>query len=391
MHFIFLVQGQKRELSFLTKFQYLYQENNEKSNKIGALAAGAEVYFVKNVTNGFSLIEATNGDKGYVKTAVIAETNRGYKDENEPKKYFDRGSQGYQCPHLYVQVSGLRVRNEPNTQSKIIKILGLNQMICNNYFPFDKEGWINIGNVYLGENGYIQYKNLGERLSYEKVFADYQQSIGKPEEKTQIERLVEIGWDATEKQNLESLQIYKNYNLKMNKLDDLEKLNFEIFLLENMQNHYESSDLMLTQIKYDFKFRNKPIDVGNLQEKQIKTLGIPFVQSKDFSGLQECGIEPSVVYKTDDITLIFEEWEGRKEFATIIDFKFKNGNTVIMNGFEVGESTSEKEFIKKFGKIFTLNWKSEPHQYRFADGDAGFVIITFKNGKPVSFHNSFYC
>ena len=46
MHCILLAQGQKRELSFLTKFQYLYQENNEKSNKIGALAAGAEVYFL---------------------------------------------------------------------------------------------------------------------------------------------------------------------------------------------------------------------------------------------------------------------------------------------------------------------------------------------------------
>lgn len=391
MHCILLAQGQKRELSFLTKFQYLYQENNEKSHKIGALAAGAEVYFLKNVSNGFSLVEATNGDKGYVNSSVIAEKNRGYKDENEPKKYFYRGSQGYQCPHQYIQTSGLRVRKEPNTQSKIIKVLGLNQMICNNYFPFDKEGWINIGNVYHGENGYIQYKNLGEELTYEKVFTDYEQSIGKPEEKNQVERLVEIGWDSTEKQNLESLNIYKNYCLKFNKLEALEKLNFEIFLLENMQNHYESSDTLQTHVKYDFKLRNQPIKLGNLRENQMNTLGIPFVKSKDFSDLQECGIDPFVLYKTEDITMIFEKWDGKKEFATIIDFKFKNGNSVLINDFEINENTSEREFIKKFGKIFNIHWKTDPHQYRFADGDAGFAVITFKDGKPVSFQNSFYC
>lgn len=391
MHFLFLAQGQKRELSFLTKFQYLYQENNENSSKIGVFAAGAEVYFLKNVSNGFSLVEATNGDKGYVKSSVIAATNRGYKDENEPKQYFYRGGQGYQCPHQYIQTSGLRVRKEPNTQSKIIKVLGLNEMICNNYFPFAKDAWINVGNVYQGENGYIQYKNLGDALTYDKVFADYEQSIGKPDEKNQVERLLEIGWDSTEKQNLESLNIYKNYCLKSNKLDDLEKINFEIFLLENMQNHHESSDTLQTHVKYDFKLHNKPIKLGNLQENQMNNFGIPFIKSKDFSDLQECGIEPFVLYKTEDITMIFEKWDGKKEFATIIDFKFKNGNSVLINDFEINENTSEREFIKKFGKIFNIYWKTDPHQYRFADGDAGFTVITFKDGKPVSFQNSFYC
>lgn len=392
IHSIVLAQTQNRKLSFLTKFQYLYEKDNEKSNKVGVFASSAEIYVINNLNNGFSFVEATNGDKGYIKTSVITDENMGYKDENEPKKIFYRGIEGYQCPHKFVQVSGLRVRKEPSVNSKITRILELNEMICYNYFPLAKDGWINIGNEYQGENEYIQFKNLGEELTYQKVFSDYKNSLNKAEEKTQVERLLEIGWDSPENENLEALKVYRDFCVKNSKTDVLENLDFEIFLLENMQNHYDSADTAKTWVKFDFIIHKKLVKLANFREKQINGLGVQFTKTKDFSSLQECAIDPYILYKSDDVSIFFEKNdENKREYATINYLKFLNNSALIINDFEISENTSEKEFIKKFGKIFTIDWKHEPHIYRFSDGDAGFLKITFKNGKPFNFENLFYC
>jgi len=52
---------------------------------------------------------------------------------------------------------------------------------------------------------------------------------------------------------------------------------------------------------------------------------------------------------------------------------------------------TERDFINHFGDMVSANMIEEPHVYRLQNGDAGQLIITFKDGKLFSYDCMYYC
>ena len=383
--------SQKREYSYLTKSEYLLKQPLPNAEKLGVFAASAEIFLLGKQINGFVYVEATNGDKGYVKASSVTSRNMNYKDPNELTKYFDRGEQGFQVPHKFVQVSGLRARKKPNVNSEIVSIVPINEQVTVNYVPFSENAWVYIGDYFFEKPRFIQYKNLGKVLQYNDVYQSYEKSKGSSNEKELAERLLELSWQiGNERQTLQSLKIYQNYCQKSNTCKNAEQLDFEIYLMENMQNPYPYEDSINRRIEMEYVIDNQRMET--ITQKFLDSKKDLFQKTQDYSGLSECGIEPIMLYKFSAGNIFLEQYDPKIEpIATVNDMLISDRFGLIIDGMLINSTTSEKDFIKKFGRKINILWDYYPHQYRFPDGDAGFYTIEFRNGVPYRFSTSYYC
>lgn len=379
----------------VSHWTYLYKKADITAEKIGVLATEASVKVLDSTKNHYK-IAANNGDIGYIVKQKLTKSMRGKRDEDEPADYFYRGTQGYQCPHLFVQVSGLRARKEPNTQSAISEILPINHQECVEYLPISKEGWVYIGDHFHRKPAFVQYKFLGNAISFDETLAQVEKSSKATSDKQKIllERLVEIGWSSNPKNTLIALKLFKNFHQKEGTMGTVPNLDFEIFLSENMQNPLSPEQ----KAAFDYKGISAFIDGvelkdGSIKETQLKNLNL--MKINDYSTLpnfSECGWDPVFAYvnKSKKTIINFEEYE-KKINGLVEIISFLEGNAIKMDGFLINQNTTEEDFIKKFGKLLWTNRFNDPGIYYLPDGDAGFMMVSFKNKKAVSYRHSFYC
>ncbi|QDP86433.1 hypothetical protein FNJ88_13035 [Chryseobacterium sp. SNU WT5] len=346
--------------------------------------------------NNYYKIAANNGDIGFILKQKLTKSMRGKKDADEPKDYFYRGTAGTQCPHLYVQVSGLRARTEPNTTSSVSQILPINKFECIEYLPISKNGWVYIGDYFHKNPAFVQYKYLGDEISFKETLVQFEKTkpVDINQKKILLERLVEIGWNSDPQNTLKALKLFKTFHQNQGTLESVPEIDFELFLAEHIQNP------LSPKARSEFNYNKITVNIngtelndGTITEAQMKSLNL--IRINDYSTLpnfSECGWDPGFAYvnKSKKTIINFEE-NNNKITGLVESLSFIEGNSMVINGFRIDHNTLETDFIKKFGKLISFNRFNFPGTYYLPDGDAGFMEISFKNGKAFSYQHSFYC
>ncbi|MBE4948750.1 hypothetical protein [Chryseobacterium culicis] len=375
---------------YTSEWGHLYRENGKNKDIMGIFSTEAPVYILDSTQTQYK-VQVSNGDIGFIDRQPLQKSMRGKKSADEPEQYFYRGSQGYQCPHFYVQVSELRVRKARTTESSATRRAALNEMVCIDYVPLYQDGWVYVGDHFHENPEYIQMKYLGNELTYDKVLKEYLSVKGKNKEKelTQAGRLREMAW--TEDKNLkQALQYWKESYTQAGIENPKVDIDFELILAEQLAKKPETEvyEKKLKALKMHFLWKNTPLFDGKITDLQAKQLEMQ--KLKDIPNTPECGWEPQYFYKSSDMIIAFEEYEG-KVSGSIYKMSFSNGEAVVLGNERMDSHYEEKNFVMRFGDLLSSRWIASPHQYYIQNGDAGLFIFTFKDGKLFSYECMFYC
>lgn len=373
---------------YTSEWGHLFREKGNNKDLLGIFSTEAPVYLLDSTRTQYK-VQVSNGDIGFIDRQPLQKIMQGKKSSDEPAQYFYRGSQGQQCPHFYIQVSELRVRKGPTTESTPVRRAVLNELVCIDYVPLYQDGWVYIGDHFHENPEYIQMKYLGSELTYEKVLKDYLVVKGKNKEKelTQVGRLREIAW--MEDKNLkQALQYWKESNagIENPKID----IDFELLLAKQFEKKPETKDYekKVKALNMHFLWKETTLFDGKITDSQMKKLEMQKVN--DIPDMPECGWEPQYFYKTPDIIVAFEEYKG-KIFGSVYKMSFTNGEALVLGNERMDSNYVEKNFVTHFGDLLSSRWISSPHEYHIQNGDAGLFIFTFKDGKLFSYECMYFC
>lgn len=376
---------------YTSKWGYLYQEAENKNDPLGVFITEAPIYLLDS-TNMQYKVQVSNGDIGFIDRQPLQKSMDGKKSAGEPARYFYRGAEGYQCPHYYVQVSELRVRKAPSTTSVAIRRAPLNELLCIDYVPLYADGWVYIGDHFHENPEYVQLKFLGAELTYDKVLKDYLAVKGKDQEKelVQVGRLRELAW--RESRNLKpALSYWKESYVAYGQGNPKVDIDFELLLASKLDKKldFEAYESKMKALNLHFIWKGVSLVDGEIKDAQMNQLKMQRVA--EIPDMPECGWEPRYFYKTPNLIVAFEENYKKKIVGTVYKLYFTDGETLVLGDQRMDANYDERDFINHFGDMISTNMVEEPHVYRFQNGDAGQLIITFKDGKLFRYDCMYYC
>ncbi|WP_077417249.1 hypothetical protein [Chryseobacterium sp. JV274] len=383
-----MAQSPDQHPVYTSEWGHLYRDQGNNKDLLGIFSTEAPVYLLDSTRTQYK-VQVSNGDIGFIDRQPLQKNMRGKKSADEPAQYFYRGTQGYQCPHYYVQVSELRVRKAPTTESAAIRRAALNEMVCIDYVPLYEDGWIYIGDHFHENPAYIQMKYLGTELTYEKVLKDYLAAKGKDKEKelAQVGRLREMAWIG-DKNLKQALQYWKESNtgIENPKID----IDFELLLADQFAKKpgTQAYEKKLKALNMHFLWKETSLFDGKITDAQMRQLEMQKV--KEIPNMPECGWEPQYFYRTPNIIIAFEEYKG-KVSGSIYKMSFSNGEALVLGNERMDSNYDERNFVTRFGDMLSARWISSPHEYYIQNGDAGLFIFTFKDGKLFSYECMYYC
>ena len=387
---ILVAQKTKWQPVYVTGWGHLYKAPDNKSDILGIFATEASI-MVLDSTVYFYKIQVSNGDIGYILKQPLDTRMFARRSPGEPLQYFYRGEEGLQSPHAYVQVSGLRVRKEKNTQSKVIRVLPINAHISLDYVPLYDDGWVYIGDHFHERPAYVQYKFLGKRISFEKALEDYNKASSPDQQKIFAERLMEIGWSDNVTNRLKALHVFKSFQEKTGNLHKFPDLDFEIFMTEQMQNPmgYEEQEKFLKNANFHFIIDGQKVSEGKILESFAKKLNMK--RTTAYDSRFDCSWEPEFRYVSPSMEIVYEKDDAGIVNGFVKQMQFTNTQAVMFNNVKIDNNLTERDFVIAFGRVLDVMWYDAPHVYRIQDGDAGFFAISFRNGKAYSYEIFFYC
>jgi len=376
---------------YTSKWGYLYREAENKKDRLGVFATEAAVYLIDSTQTHYK-VQVNNGDIGFIDRQPLKKFMDGKKSADEPAQYFYRGVEGYQCPHYYVRVAELRVRKAPTTTSLAVRRASLNELLCIDYVPLYTDGWVYIGDHFHENPEYVQLKFLGSELTYDKVLEDYLAVKGKDQEKElmQVGRLRELAW-RREKNLKQALSYWKEsyaaYGIENPKVD----IDFELLLISKLERKlgFEAYAKKMKGLNLHFIWKGVSLVDGEIKDAQMNQLKMQRVS--DIPDMSECGWEPRYFYKTPNMIVAFEENYKKKIVGTVYKLYFTDGEILALGDQRMDANYDERDFIHHFGDMISTNMVEEPHVYRFQNGDAGQLIITFKDGKLFRYDCMYYC
>lgn len=376
---------------YTSKWGYLYREAENKKDRLGVFATEAAVFLIDSTQTQYK-VQVNNGDIGFIDRQPLKKFMDGKKSADEPAQYFYRGSEGYQCPHYYVRVAELRVRKAPTTTSLAVRRASLNELLCIDYVPLYTDGWVYIGDHFHENPEYVQLKFLGSELTYDKVLKDYLAVKGKDQEEelVQVGRLRELAWRREEnlKQALSYWkESYAAYGIENSKVD----IDFELLLASKLDKKpdFEAYERKMKTLNLHFIWKGISLVDGEIKDAQMNLLKMQRVA--DIPDMPECGWEPRYFYKTPNMIVAFEENYKKKIVGTVYKLYFTDGEILALGDQRMDANYDERDFINHFGDMISTNMVEEPHVYRFQNGDAGQLIITFKDGKLFRYDCMYYC
>ena len=376
---------------YTSTWGHLYREGGTNKDLLGVFPTEAPVYLLDSTDTQYK-VQVSNGDIGFIDRQLLQDGMYGKKSAGEPQQYFYRGTAGAQCPHFYVQVAQLRVRQSPATTSAAVRRAGLNEMVCIDYVPLYTDGWVYIGDHFHERPEYIQMKFLGSELTYDKVLKDYLAVKGKDQEKelAQVGRLREIGWTKYPKLK-QALTYWKESYANAGIMDPKVDIDFELLMANKFQNELQPEvyEKKLKALNFHFEWKGVSLFDGKITDVQMKQLALQRVS--EIPDMPECGWEPKYYYKTPNMIVAFEDNYKGKVVGTIYKLFFSDGESIVMGNERMDANYAEKDFVNHFGELLSADWISQPHVYHIQNGDAGLFIFKFADGKLVSYECMYYC
>ncbi|WP_139227514.1 SH3 domain-containing protein [Sphingobacterium wenxiniae] len=379
---------------YTSQWGHLISSPDDSMSVIGVFSTEASVMLLDSTDTHYR-IKVSNGDIGYIEKQPLGRAMFAKRSEGEPAQYFYRGREGFQAPHQYVQVSELRVREEPNTSARVVRKARLNEMMFIDYVPLYADGWVYVGDHFHEQPAYIQFKFLGMEVSYEQVLSAYLEVKGKDveQELTLGGRLRELGWNGTAEQRKEALQYYEQSLTNAGRENPKVDIAFEKLLAGRLAEgitDYERYAVVLKQLNMHYLVKGTRLTDGKITDKQMEALGM--LKVDDIPGSPECGWEPLYFYQSPGVQVAFEENQEGKVLGGVYQIQFGKGDVTLGLGKEyLKEGYSEQDFVTKFGHLLAVDWVGQPHVYRIANGDAGVYIFTFKDSGLVGFEVVYFC
>ena len=392
---VFLGNAQTKEWRpvYTSRWGHLFSTPENKEAILGVFCTEASITVLDSTRTHYR-IRVSNGDIGYIPKQPLDTRMFGKKSAGEPAQYFYRGEEGYQGPHLYVEASELRVRDQPSVEGKIVRKARLNEHISLDYYPLYNDGWVYIGDHFHEQPEYIQAKYLGMGFTYQQLLDAYLKVKGKDmtEELNAVSRLREIAWSGTKEEMLQALNYYKESWERSGQTNAKVDIDFELLLASKLQNlDYEVYEKEMRRLSMYYLVQGRRLWDGKISEREAADLNLKKV--KDIPDSPECGWEPLYFYRSPDIILAFEEDypSKNKMVGSVYSMTFAEQQAVVLGKEIIDGSYSERDFVSKFGHLLSVDWTNMPHYYRIANGDAGFFAIRFKDGVPVFFESVYYC
>ncbi|MNK26175.1 hypothetical protein D3C87_445060 [compost metagenome] len=233
---------------------------------------------------------------------------------------------------------------------------------------------------------------MGSVLTYDKVLKDYLAVKGKDQEKelVQVGRLRELAW--REGKNLKQAfsywkESYAAYGVENPKVD----IDFELLLASKLDKKpdFDAYEKKMKALNLHFIWKGLSLVDGEIKDAQMNQLKMQRVA--DIPDMPECGWEPRYFYKTPNMIVAFEENYKKKIVGTVYKLYFTDGEILVIGNERMDANYTERDFINHFGDMVSANMIEEPHVYRLQNGDAGQLIITFKDGKLFSYDCMYYC
>lgn len=378
---------------FIISSTYLYTSPQENSEQLGVFARGGYIEKIESVDDTWCKVKADNNMTGYVNTEYIASRLNAADYYDPDPDIFIQNDGHMGCPHLFVRASSLKARKEPHPSAKVDQVLLINTPFCISFIPFDENGWVNIGGYSKESRAYIQRKYLGERYKLEEAIQTYQ-SLDKQDlanRELWIERLAEISWQENPADKVKALEICYTFWKEQKDMQKTNQTEFDLFRAKAMQN-----PLPPEIMEHYFKPGDTYMILNNKKVRwlfpisEVNELNLPYDKKTDMGDENMCDdAHHQLLFKTFVLKVYQYEYEQEKASVLSMDLS-AIGNATVINNFKIDKNTTEKDFITNFGQVINVHY-SEPHTYYINLNDASLITIVFKNGKAVSFKETFYC
>ncbi len=372
----------------------VYRMPDLKARKLGVYARGGKATFIKNVANNWAEIITENNKHGYVQSQFIAKSLNANDSYKPDPAVFMGPDDVMGCPHLYVTAAGVRTRAIYKEGKPLTRILRTNEPLCISYLPYDENDLVLIEGNDKDDMIFTQRKFLGPKLDFLKTVQQYKSipAADTAKRKTLIERIYEMSWREDKAQTLEAVNLFIQQQIDNNQSKILDNLVFEKYMLEQTHVSYTQEELekKLANGNYTMKINGIRADTS-LSLKQIKSLKLPYKVSTSPSDMPEVGPEADKVLKFDAFNIYYNTKEDAG-YIEEVNFIKPAKIEIEFAGQLINNNTTEKEFLKKFGKfIYIPDWLNAPHVYHLNSiSDGGNIVVTFKNGSIESF-GEFYC
>lgn len=352
---IFLRGAQLKSYEWL-KDEYVYKINNKITGTV-------------YITDSYNVNDALNSSDEVAKSPAVVIDSDEY----------------YGSPHLFTTVAGLKVREQPNSESAVIGKLLNGTPVPIYYYPYNTEAWIpvNVDN----KLGFIPLKYTGKRPDFTVLKNEYQKATSLEEQKKWIERLLELGWNSDRLENAEALKLFSQFAKNNNQPEVAELAFLQAEALGNAHQEQLKSNVDQLIEKKQFGFTiNEQLEPKNGFKKAFLETYVGKIKDQ-YTNLDDCALgdyESNVFFPT-------VECIGHDVTKT---YQIRSMDMVGNNGFRIknkllNAATTESEFLKSSKGLITFI-HPETHSYFINHEDMNYVF-EFKNNLLIKVTAQYYC
>lgn len=390
------ISAQNNTSFYIISTSKVYDMPSQKGKAIGVYARGGMATELKKFNNGWSEILVENGEKAYIPSRfLVSSLNAKDSYEKDPDDFVLPGEADaeYGSPHLFITAASVKARAIFAKNKPVARIYRANEPVGVGYLPYDENKLVKIGGgAFAGDRSgwlFTQRKFLGRKLDFGKTVSEYN-ALSKTDtakRKMLAERIYEMSWRESKSNNLQGIQLFRNYQKEAGNHQLHQQLAFEEFLLKATQDAGKENSSAFEDAPIRFTVLNKMLPL-NLSEKDILDIPLSRKIITNGTGYPECGVEVTKEYAFDH----FKVYHSQTEKLTYLpEIRFhKKEIAVTVAGFTIDGETTEEAFLKKLGRFVHYDWLEKPHVY-YISGDGDALALTFKNGKAVLYEYWFYC
>lgn len=379
----FSLNGQRNH--WISNDTRLYENPTLSSNFFGYFRYGASIQIINDNNSGWVEVKADNNDTGYVKKEYIS-TTLNAKDiitiDNENPIILGNDSY-YGGNHLFVLVAGLKLRSDPNSNAKIIKIASTGMPLSVSYVPVNEEKW-----VCVDHNKFTLKKFIGKRPDLNKLYEIFNKiDISDVQERRKIsERIVELSWNSGYEHLNKAYEIYAEVVNQIGDPELIEKTENYILLANGLSKKLPFDKI--TKLTKQSDFVIKDLKVNKFYSTYLELEKHYTFPTKVENIEDDCGIYlNNLFYYYPNMNVSVDKKNNKIEITKI--YLDNNTKFKLTENTTLTKETTERDFLTNYSQYIDTSIQS-PNTYTFPLEDS-VLILEFKMGKLFSVEVMYFC
>lgn len=387
LYLIFLISlilnGQKNH--WISNDTRLYENPTFNSNFYGYFKYGASIQIINDTTSGWVKVKADNNDIGFVKkeyiaTALFAKDIKTVDNENP----IIHGNDSYHGGnHLFVLVAGLKLRSEPNSNPKIVKITSTGMPLSVSYVPVNEEKW-----VCVDHNKFTLKKFIGIRPDLNNLFEVFNKiDISDVQERRKIsERIVELSWNSGYKHLSKAYAIYYEVVKQIGDPELIEKTENYLILANGLSKKLPFDEITKLTKESDFSIKN--LNINKFYSTYLE-LDKYYNNPTKIENIEDgCGIYlNNLFYFYPNMNVSVDKKNNKIEITKI--YLDNNTKFKLTKNITLTKETTERDFLSNYSQYIDASIQS-PNTYTFPL-ESAILILEFKLGKLFSVELLNFC